>query len=45
MSSSGFKLPDTPLLVSGALGGPVVLYILTPFRNAITFGAKDSNFM
>lgn len=33
---------DAPLLLSGALGGPFVVYVLTPMRNALTLGSQDS---
>ena len=35
------KLPDTPLFVAGALGGPFVIYLLTPLRNALTLASQD----
>ena len=34
-------IPDTPLLISGAFGGPCVVFILTPFRNALTLASQD----
>mmetsp|Transcript_62838 Transcript_62838/g.141982 ORF Transcript_62838/g.141982 Transcript_62838/m.141982 type:complete len:309 (+) Transcript_62838:90-1016(+) len=36
------KLPDTPLLISGCLGGPSVIFINTPMRNALTLGSQDA---
>eukprot|EP00403_Amphidinium_massartii_P011084 CAMPEP_0178419780 /NCGR_PEP_ID=MMETSP0689_2-20121128/25788_1 /TAXON_ID=160604 /ORGANISM="Amphidinium massartii, Strain CS-259" /LENGTH=324 /DNA_ID=CAMNT_0020041231 /DNA_START=143 /DNA_END=1114 /DNA_ORIENTATION=+ len=36
-------LPDTSLLLAGALGGPFVIASLTPLRNAMSIGAKDAN--
>lgn len=39
--SEGFKLPDTPLIVAGAFGGPFAMFMSTPARNALTFAAKD----
>mmetsp|Transcript_44980 Transcript_44980/g.104067 ORF Transcript_44980/g.104067 Transcript_44980/m.104067 type:complete len:317 (+) Transcript_44980:80-1030(+) len=36
-------LPDTSLLLAGALGGPFVIASLTPLRNAMSIGAKDGN--
>lgn len=35
------ELPDTPLIVAGALGGPFSMYMATPARNALTFASKD----
>eukprot|EP00439_Symbiodinium_sp_Y106_P013812 s2446_g1.t6 len=35
------KLPDKPLLVSGAVGGPCVIFLCTPLRNGLTLGAQD----
>eukprot|EP00397_Hematodinium_sp_SG-2012_P015062 GEMP01015333.1.p1 GENE.GEMP01015333.1~~GEMP01015333.1.p1 ORF type:complete len:278 (+),score=47.14 GEMP01015333.1:51-884(+) len=34
-------IPDTPLLISGGLGGPAVMYLVTPFRNGLTLAAND----
>lgn len=34
-------VPEPPLLVAGALGGPFVIVSLTPFRNAMSNGAQD----
>lgn len=34
-------LPDTPLLLSGACGGPFVIFLCTPLRNALTLGSQD----
>ena len=34
-------MPETPYLVAGALGGPLVISGLTPFRNAMTLGAQN----
>mmetsp|Transcript_109592 Transcript_109592/g.349601 ORF Transcript_109592/g.349601 Transcript_109592/m.349601 type:complete len:302 (+) Transcript_109592:85-990(+) len=34
-------LPDRPQLISGALGGPFVIYACTPLRNALTLGSQD----
>jgi len=36
------KLPDTPLLLAGALGGPFCIFILTPLRNALTLASQDT---
>ena len=36
------KLPEKPLLVSGAVGGPSVIWLCTPLRNGLTLGAKES---
>eukprot|EP00931_Biecheleriopsis_adriatica_P093527 TRINITY_DN67265_c0_g1_i1.p1 TRINITY_DN67265_c0_g1~~TRINITY_DN67265_c0_g1_i1.p1 ORF type:complete len:339 (+),score=57.39 TRINITY_DN67265_c0_g1_i1:53-1069(+) len=35
------KLPDRPLLLSGAFGGPAVIYLCTPLRNGLTLGSRD----
>jgi len=35
------KLPDPPYFVAGALGGPFVIYLLTPLRNALTLASQD----
>lgn len=40
-STIAVNLPDTPLLVAGALGGPFVIGSLTPLRNACTLAAQD----
>lgn len=40
-SSFRQKLPDKALLVSGAVGGPTVIWLCTPLRNGLTLGAKD----
>lgn len=37
------RLPETPLLAAGALGGPFVIASLTPLRNAMSNGAQDSS--
>lgn len=34
-------LPDRSLVVSGTFGGPFVVYILTPMRNALTLASQD----
>lgn len=34
-------IPDTPLVISGALGGPCVVFMLTPLRNALTLASQD----
>lgn len=35
------QLPDPPLIAAGGIGGPVIIYIVTPLRNALTLGAQD----
>mmetsp|Transcript_37382 Transcript_37382/g.93931 ORF Transcript_37382/g.93931 Transcript_37382/m.93931 type:complete len:313 (-) Transcript_37382:32-970(-) len=35
------KLPDTPLILAGALGGPFCIYVTTPLRNALTLASQD----
>ena len=37
------KVPEPPLLAAGAIGGPFVMYLVTPLRNALTMGAVDSS--
>lgn len=39
--SSTFKIPDPPFVVAGAMGGPFVIYLVTPLRNSLTLGALD----
>jgi len=39
---AGAALPETPLLFAGALGGPFVIGLLAPLRNACTLAAQDS---
>ncbi len=34
-------LPDRSLVVSGTFGGPFVVYVLTPMRNALTLASQD----
>jgi len=36
------KVPDPPYIAAGAIGGPFVIYFVTPMRNALTLGALDS---
>lgn len=45
-SSSSFttanvKMPAPPYIAAGALGGPCVIYAVTPLRNALTLGALN----
>lgn len=42
MESIKAAIPDTPILISGGLGGPFVMYVVTPARNALTLGSKDT---
>jgi len=35
-------VPEPPYIASGALGGPSVVYLVTPMRNALTLGAMDA---
>ena len=39
--SGTFKVPDPPFVVAGAMGGPFVIYLVTPLRNSLTLGALD----
>mmetsp|Transcript_73415 Transcript_73415/g.192514 ORF Transcript_73415/g.192514 Transcript_73415/m.192514 type:complete len:308 (+) Transcript_73415:61-984(+) len=41
-STIGLKFPETPLILAGALGGPLVIFFLTPLRNALSIAAQDS---
>jgi hypothetical protein len=41
--SGGFKFPEPPVLFSGAFGGPVIKYLVTPIRNSMTFAAQDAS--
>jgi hypothetical protein len=34
-------VPDKPLLIAGAFGGPFVVFVLTPLRNALTLASQD----
>mmetsp|Transcript_45988 Transcript_45988/g.129373 ORF Transcript_45988/g.129373 Transcript_45988/m.129373 type:complete len:320 (+) Transcript_45988:3-962(+) len=42
-TGSKLKLPDTPLILAGALGGPFVIFFLTPLRNALTLASQDAD--
>jgi len=35
------RVPGNPVLLSGAFGGPFVIYLCTPLRNALTLGSQD----
>lgn len=35
------KIPDPPYICAGAVGGPAVIYLVTPLRNALTLGALN----
>lgn len=37
------KIPDPPYIAAGAIGGPFVIGMVTPMRNALTLGALDSS--
>eukprot|EP00438_Fugacium_kawagutii_P004959 Skav222390 [mRNA] locus=scaffold4422:42345:43323:+ [translate_table: standard] len=37
------RLPDTPLVLAGALGGPFGIFTLTPLRNALTLASQNSD--
>lgn len=37
------KVPEPPFIAAGALGGPFVIYLVTPMRNALTLGTLDSS--
>jgi len=36
-----FKVPETPIIVAGGLGGPAVMFTVTPFRNGLTLGSTN----
>mmetsp|Transcript_30410 Transcript_30410/g.70934 ORF Transcript_30410/g.70934 Transcript_30410/m.70934 type:complete len:318 (+) Transcript_30410:107-1060(+) len=35
------KCPEVPLILAGALGGPFVIFFLTPLRNALTLASQE----
>jgi len=39
---SGIQLPETPVMVAGGLGGPAVMFFVTPARNGLTLGATNA---
>jgi len=38
-----FKMPETPVIVAGGLGGPMVMFAVTPMRNGLTLGSTNIN--
>jgi len=36
------KLPETPVILAGGFGGPAVMLLVTPARNALTLGSTNS---
>mmetsp|Transcript_43418 Transcript_43418/g.86121 ORF Transcript_43418/g.86121 Transcript_43418/m.86121 type:complete len:312 (+) Transcript_43418:29-964(+) len=36
------RIPETPLFLAGIFGGPFVIFILTPARNALTLASQDA---
>jgi len=38
----GFEIPETPILVAGGLGGPFVMFTVTPMRNGLTLAATNA---
>ena len=40
--AANLTLPEAPLFVAGGLGGPLVIGVLTPLRNALTLASQDS---
>jgi len=42
LQTNKVPLPETPLVVAGALGGPFVIFVFTPLRNALTLAAKNT---
>mmetsp|Transcript_46632 Transcript_46632/g.74249 ORF Transcript_46632/g.74249 Transcript_46632/m.74249 type:complete len:318 (-) Transcript_46632:38-991(-) len=41
--SGALRLPETPLVLAGALGGPFGIFIFTPLRNALTLASQNSD--
>jgi len=39
---SSIKLPETPVIIAGGLGGPAVMFTVTPMRNGLTLGATNA---
>ncbi|CAE7877714.1 unnamed protein product [Symbiodinium microadriaticum] len=39
--SASVKLPETPLVLAGAVGGPFGIFFLTPLRNALTLASQS----
>eukprot|EP00928_Gymnodinium_smaydae_P072122 TRINITY_DN55541_c0_g1_i1.p1 TRINITY_DN55541_c0_g1~~TRINITY_DN55541_c0_g1_i1.p1 ORF type:complete len:276 (-),score=38.78 TRINITY_DN55541_c0_g1_i1:291-1118(-) len=39
----GIKFPETSTIVAGGVGGPLVYFTVTPFRNACTLGATNAS--
>ena len=37
------KVPDPPYIAAGALGGPFVMLLVTPLRNALTLGTLNAS--
>jgi len=35
------EMPDPPLVAAGGIGGPCVMFAVTPLRNALTYAAVD----
>jgi len=38
-----FKLPEAPVILAGGLGGPAVMFTVTPFRNGLTLGSTNAS--
>lgn len=38
-----FKVPEPPYIAAGVLGGPFVMYLVTPLRNALTLGTINTS--
>lgn len=36
------QVPDPPLILAGGVGGPMLMYAVTPLRNALTYGSMDA---
>jgi len=36
-------MPETPVIVAGGMGGPLVMFTVTPARNALTLGATNAS--
>eukprot|EP00933_Yihiella_yeosuensis_P055129 TRINITY_DN53808_c0_g1_i1.p1 TRINITY_DN53808_c0_g1~~TRINITY_DN53808_c0_g1_i1.p1 ORF type:complete len:282 (-),score=28.79 TRINITY_DN53808_c0_g1_i1:149-970(-) len=37
------QLPDTPMLFAGGVGGPAVMFSVTPLRNALVLGSTNTS--
>jgi len=42
-AGSNLKLPDAPTIAAGGLGGPFCMYLVSPFRNAMSIASQDAS--